>query len=119
MYEAGATIVLAVISSLIAWFVADVRSKSRLTYMSEQLNEMETKMKEGGRDYQLRLSALERSGVLSDQDRSDLHRWVDRLDATKASKEVVDGIRSDISGLKADIDKRFDKLERLLENRRE
>jgi hypothetical protein len=37
-----------------------------------------------------------------------------RLDNQKASKEVVDGFRREISELKFDMDRRFDKLERLI-----
>lgn len=39
---------------------------------------------------------------------------IERIDEQKASKEVVDGFRREVSELKFDMDKRFDKLERLI-----
>jgi hypothetical protein len=46
----------------------------------------------------------------SSQDRTALHAEVARLDAQKANRDAVDGIRTMIVDLKGDIDRRFDDL---------
>lgn len=45
-----------------------------------------------------------------------LEKQIDRIDASKASKDVVDGLRTEIATLRTDMEKRFDKLERMLES---
>lgn len=100
---------------IVAWLVADAMAKTRSRIMEEQLKNHQ-KSKDGEiSSLQVRMGSLEIKMARSEQDRAELHRMNDRLDASKASKEVVDGIRTDITSLRQDMDKRFDKLERLLE----
>lgn len=117
MWEAIGGVGFGLIAGLLAWYAADVRSKQRLVFVEERMRKVEDKQDDYSTVAQQRLGKLDERVLMCDQDRVDLRRSIDRIDATKASKEVVDGIRNDISGLKMDIDKRFDKLERMLENR--
>ena len=61
------------------------------------------------------VTALNLSVARSEQDRIEIHRTMQRIDESKASKEMVDAFRGEFATLRGDIDKRFDKLERLLE----
>lgn len=69
-------------------------------------------------DLLLRVNAIEITHARSEQDAVELRRMIDRIDNTKASKEVVDGFRTEVSGLRADMDKRFDRIERLIEGKK-
>ena len=105
------------IGSFFLWILADTRSKARLVFVEEKMASDRQKQ-----DI-LMAAVLEKANhteiriAQSEQDRMEIHRSLDRLDAVKASKEVVDGIRSDINSFKAEMDKRFDKLERILEKK--
>ena len=110
-------IVVAIIAPIISWILADARSKARALFMEERVatlkQDSQREMDNGG----LRLNTLEIKLARSEQDRIEIHKSVERIDTQKASKEVVDGFRSEIATLRQDIDKRFDKLERILEGK--
>jgi len=96
--------------SAIGWIVADTRSKSRLTYAEEKLYTLR-KAADSALD---QCSHLALDAARSQQDRQEIHRIMDRLDSQKASKEIVDGFRAEVANLRIDMDKRFDRIERML-----
>ena len=108
---AGAT------GSFFIWILADTRSKAKLVFIEEQMGIDRQKQDVFMSMVAEKSNHLEIKLAQSEQDRMEIHRSLDRLDAIKASKEVVDGIRSDINSFKAEMDKRFDKLERILEKK--
>ena len=99
--------------SVIAWIIADARSKSRVAYIDDRVMILE---RESGLLQQAR-NELEIKLARSEQDRQEIHRGLERLDDSKASKEVVEGFRGEMATLRVDMDKRFDRLERILTDR--
>lgn len=99
---------------IIAWAVADARSKSRLSQGEEKIRELSASCVAEQHDSDLRLKALEVSQARSETDRIEIRKALEKLDATKASREVVDSFRAELGALKVDIDKRFDKIEDMI-----
>jgi biopolymer transport protein ExbB/TolQ len=112
-YKIFVTVVIAVGSAILSWFVSDVRSKSRLAYVEEKFNAFYNTM---SANYE-KIAEHDIKFAKSEQDRAEIHRSMERIDNQKASKEVVDGFRAEISNLRADMDRRFDRIERLLEGK--
>ncbi len=52
----------------------------------------------------------------STENRKNLGLAIFRLEELKANRETVDSFRSDLHNLRVDIDKRFDRVENILEN---
>lgn len=103
-------LVLAGITGLASILYADQKVKGRLEGQVE---------KQKGSDQ--RISDIEDQERVNIGEHSALKttvQWlatqIERIDEQKASKEVVDGFRREVSELKFDMDKRFDKLERLI-----
>jgi hypothetical protein len=106
-----AAIIVTVLGGIIAWLLADARSKARLTYADERINGFMVQLN----DATTRINVLETEMATSKQDRADLHRGEQRLEDTKASRDVVDGIKGDIQVLRNELSNRFDRVERLIE----
>jgi hypothetical protein len=125
---------VSIVGSIIAWLVADARGKGRADVQAKALDALTaqstanaTKVAElmtSTSAMAASLAALtstmqaQVSGLASvqvelgrsSQDRTALHMEVTRLDAQKANRDAVDGIRTMIVDLKGDIDRRFDDL---------
>tara|TARA_R110000868_G_scaffold79604_12_gene226412 strand:+ start:1862 stop:2230 length:369 start_codon:yes stop_codon:yes gene_type:complete len=104
-------IAVTIIGGIIAWVAADTRAKARSIYTDEKLSEVADIMTENAN----RINYLETKMATSEQDRQDLHRAEQRLETTKASRDVVDGIKNDIQTLRTELGNRFDRVERLIE----
>lgn len=102
-------------SGFLAWVVSDARSKSRLEFMTEKVNTLKLEHDKAIKAHSDKIGAMEIKTATGEQAHVEIHRMIERIDSQKASKEVVDGFRSEISNLRVDMDKRFDKIERLLE----
>ena len=116
-WKALALLLIALFSPVISWLIADARSKTRSAFMEERLGALASRAESSTAAHDTRINDLELNAARSAQDRLDIRRVTDRLDASKASKELVDGFRSEIQSIRADMDKRFDRLERILERR--
>ena len=101
----------------IAWLLADTRSKSRIGFMEEKLGLVTGELEKMSIDSQKRIGMLELSNAKNEQAHIETNNNITRLDSTKASKEIVEGFRNEIQTLKTDMDKRFDRIERLLEKK--
>ncbi|MBM4356952.1 MAG: hypothetical protein FJ096_02475 [Deltaproteobacteria bacterium] len=123
-----------VVGSLVAWLVADARGKGRsdaqnkvVDALALQVSLQATKLAElttSTAATSAALSALSSSMQAqtaslasvqvelgrSSQDRTGLHADVARLDAQKANRDAVDGIRTMLVDLRGDLDRRFDDL---------
>jgi hypothetical protein len=104
-------------AAIIAWLIADAKSKSRIAFVEERLASVKTVIDTVAADSQGRISAIEVSLARSEQDRYELRRSLDRLDQSKASKEVSDIFSGQLASLRLDMDKRFDRIERILEKK--
>jgi gas vesicle protein len=104
--------------SFVAWLVADARSKTRWSYTEEKVSQIKKEHDHVIDVLQERASSLEIKTARAEQERAEFNRNLERLDATKASKEVVDAFRNEVSSLRADMDKRFDRIERMLETKK-
>lgn len=107
-------LLLTVLAGAVAWLLNDAKSKARFIYTEEKIGSLKS-------DYDFRVSTnsnkiqvLEICLARSDQDRTELRKSIEKLDSSKANKEFVDGLRAELSTLRVDIDKRFDKIESLL-----
>jgi len=96
-------LILASITGVTAILFADQKTKGRHEDNSKRIGALEEEKK---------LDIAEHAAMKATV--SMLANQLDRLDDQKASKEVVDGFRREISELKFDMDRRFDKLERLI-----
>jgi|FreactTroBogLake_1042271.scaffolds.fasta_scaffold06398_2 hypothetical protein len=92
-----------VLGSIIAWFVADAASKARSEVALKQLEMVVNKN-----------SYLELQMARSEQDRKELHASCERLEATKASKEMADANTKQLERFMEEIDRRFDRLEKII-----
>lgn len=123
-----------IVGSLVAWLVADARGKGRsdaqakiVDALAVQVSTHTTKLAElttASAASSAALTALSSSmqtqaaGIAavqvelgrSSQDRTGLHADVARLDAQKANRDAVDGIRAMLVDLRGDLDRRFDDL---------
>ena len=100
---------------ILAWLLADARSKTRMAFMDEKVKALTDDMSATTKMNADKISALEIKQARTEQQAVEINRNLDKLDDTKCSKEMFDGIRSEVSSFKLDMDKRFDRIERLLE----
>lgn len=107
----ASALVLSLLAPIVVWLLNDTRSKTRLLFVETRLAASETTCSAN----QARIAALEIAQAESTQDRAALHAEIVKIDATKASKESLDGFAREVAALRGDMDKRFDKLERMLE----
>jgi len=112
--EAICTVVFSLGSSVVAWLLADSKSKSRLGFMEERVVEIKAQQENDHKSCQEKLSSLQIQEAKSQQENEEMHRSIDRLDNAKASKDVVQGLSNQISTLQDEIDRRFDRLEKLV-----
>lgn len=66
-------------------------------------------------DVNTKLSYITIQNARSEQDRAELHHQVDKLEVTKANKEAVESFKAEVARLSSEMDKRFDRLDRLME----
>lgn len=105
---------IAVVGSITAWLLADARSKARIEFIEEKVNGVKSTLEIVAGTSQQRISSVELFQARSEQDRVEIHSNLVRLENGKASKDLVDSLRSDVNNLKLDMDKRFDRLERII-----
>lgn len=107
--------IISVLGSVLAWIIADAKSKSRISYIEEKVLGIKNYQDEISKEHSVKLSENDIQIAKIEQENAEIHRGLDRLDGSKASKEVVDGFRNEITTLRIDMDKRFDRIERMLE----
>lgn len=100
-------------SATISWLLSDARSKARIAYVETRLNHLETNLEKAVEE----LTKSNLKIASGDQERLDFQRQLARLDSMKASRDLVDSIKTDLTNFRTDIDKRFDRIERLLEGK--
>jgi len=98
-----------------SWLLSDARSKSRLAFVEEKLTAIKEESGSATKSNSDRLNLLEVDMARCSQDRGDIHKMIERVDSQKASREVVDGIRDDLRNFKVALEKRFDRMESMLE----
>lgn len=106
---------LGILGAIIAWFVADTKFKVRIETLEERVNVARGLAESLQSSAQDKFDTILLQNATSAADRADIHRQIDKLDSTKASKEVVDSFKQEITVLRLEMDKRFDRLDRLLE----
>lgn len=104
------------ITTVLAWLWGDAKSKARAQFTEEKLKTLHNRCELMDTSYSEKLNVLEQDSVRSEQIGKEVHESLKRLDDTKASKEIVGTFKEDIQLIRNDIDKRFDKLERMIEN---
>jgi len=109
------TMVIAVAGPVASWLLSDARSKSRLAFVEEKLTAIKEESGSATKSNSDRLNLLEVDMARCSQDRGDIHKMIERVDSQKASREVVDGIRDDLRNFKVALEKRFDRMESMLE----
>ena len=109
------SIVISSVGAFVSWLISDVKSKSKILYMDEKVLAMRQELDILDKIAFERIAVLEIKLAKFEEHREELHRLVTRLDNQKASKDVVDGFRSEITTLRVDMDKRFDRIERLFQ----
>lgn len=102
-------------AAFLSWYHADTQSKARAIINEEKVSALERKHDKDEEAMDKRVTELERSTVQITSENHSITKEIERLDLTKASKDVVDNFKNEIITLKTDMDKRFDRIERLLE----
>jgi len=103
-------------TTLLAWLWGDAKSKARAQFLEEKVKILTTRYETMYKEYSDSKSNLEQRLATNEQVNKEMHNNVEKLDDTKASKEMVQLFKEDIQLIRTDIDKRFDKLERMIEN---
>jgi len=119
-------VAFAIGGSVVAWLVADTRSKARMGFMDEKVaghaKELGSVRKDAdiaGAKKDMRLAALEIKSAECEAAQRELHRAVERIEEQKASKELFDSFRTEVTTMRQDMDRRFDRLERLILKQRD
>ncbi len=107
-------IIIGIMGSILAWLLSDSRSKSRVMFLDEKLDKLRLNHEDLDGFTRTHVSDIEIAAAKSAQERSEIFRSIERLEHSKASREIVEGIRQEISLFKVDMDKRFDRLEKLI-----
>jgi hypothetical protein len=118
--------VLVAIGSLVAWLIGDARSRGRDDALLAEVTDL--KKEKGAMAAVATLAAVQQTQAQtlaslqvelakSQQDRASIHAEIARVDNQKASREAVDGFRAAIVDMKAEMDRRFDRLDDKLEAR--
>lgn len=110
-WVAVAALVISLLGSLIGYLMSDARNKVNL----ENLRKDAEEAKKIAAESTHKVAELEIALAKSQTDRESLWRQVEKLDTGKVSKEVFDGLSNSIHVLRSDFDKRFDRVERLIE----
>lgn len=100
---------------IITWLIADAGFKAKMSSLEEKVTTNKTIAESKLTDAENKLGLVIIQNARSEQDRSELHNLVEKLEVSKASKDVVDGFKSEINNLKAEMANRFDRLDRLME----
>jgi hypothetical protein len=106
---------LALIGAIVAWLIADSSFKTRILALEEKVSSNKISIDNHTALSQAKFEAIAVQNTASIQDRAELHRITDRLESSKASKEVVEGFKQEVTILRLEMDKRFDRLDRLME----
>lgn len=103
--------VVAILSSAaLAWIIAVVVMRQRVTEAEQKLTAIKTDIAA----LFIAVNTIQSENARCDQSRKTMDIAILRLDEVKASKEMVDLFRNDLHNLTISVDKRFDKIEELL-----
>lgn len=108
---------MAIGSAVVSWLIVDARTKAKLSFLEDKVEGLAGRMDEQGKSLYSRSSTHDLGIGRLEQSCEEMRRGMERLEETKASRELVDNITDQLATLRADIDKRFDRLERLIEQR--
>jgi len=101
---------------ILGWLNTISTTKQRVEELEQKLVKVNDVATNTGQDLLTRVRTIESDGTRCDENRKNLHIAIDRLEERKASKELVDTLRSDVYNLSASMDKGFEKLEEKIEN---
>ena len=110
------TLLTALTGTIISWLMTDAKTKGRLIFIEERFNQAQEAHAKLAHAFNNKVAIYEVKIAKSEQDREAIHTLFNRLETSKASKEVVDGFRFELQTLRVDMDRRFDRIERLLED---
>jgi hypothetical protein len=100
---------------IITWLIADAGFKAKTGALEEKVLATKVITEATLADLQNKLGTVVIQNARSEQDRSELHNLVDKLEISKASKDVVDGFKNEVASFKSEMDKRFDRIDRFME----
>lgn len=103
------------ITTVLAWLWGDAKNKARTQFLEEKVKVLTNKYDAMYKEYSDSKSSMEQRLATGEQVSKQIHENVDKLDDNKASKEMVGMFKDDIQLIRQDIDRRFDKLERMIE----
>jgi hypothetical protein len=89
-------------------------TRYKVSAIEEKISKMNENKALNERELFTRVRTLEADSTRCDESRNTLRIAIDRLDERKASKEMMDSIRSDVHNLSALVDNRFTKIEELI-----
>lgn len=111
------TLIVTLISIYTAWIKSDTAGKTKALVFEDKLNEMKSFYENKSKEVDDSIKSLQLTSAKQEQESIGFLRLIDKLDESKASKEIVDSFKNESATLRADIDKRFDRIERILENK--
>ena len=108
------SLVLAVFGPVIAWLLADARSKGRTDSLQEKVTNLTKSVDDLSDSLSSTRTEMATSSAVSTTDRAAIHLEILRIAAEKANKDVFDGFRDDVKSMRADMDRRFDRIESMM-----
>jgi flagellar biosynthesis/type III secretory pathway chaperone len=112
----------AIFAVIITWLLADSSFKAKIMSLTtnyeaadRELNSVKTLLSVYQASVQAKLDSIVTENSGCHHERLTILKTLDRLDSTKASKEVMDNFRVEFERLRTDLATRFDKVERLIE----
>ena len=97
---------ISLLMALGAWFVTTVQSKERIAFMQGAMATLKADHEKELSSAHRKIGELEKSEAATKQELKGIHEQI----LSKASKESVDGFKSEIHLLRQHMDKGFDKI---------
>jgi hypothetical protein len=96
------------------WIITVAVMKQRVNEIEQKIVKMAIDFGLSAREASDRLRAIDEDAARCDESRKSMQIAILRLEEVKASKEMMDSIRSDVHNLSALVNNRFTKIEELI-----
>ena len=100
-----------VLGGVIAWVTVDAGFKNKITALEEKVASLKLAMTSGDAIVNL----IGTQNAQCEQERKEFYRSIEKLETSKASKEMVESFRQEMVQLRSELAGRFDRLERFME----
>lgn len=110
-----ATIAFSAVAAVVSWVMSVAQSNVKVEYLEDKLKHMKNGNEKQEDEVYNAMQDLSIRLAKGEIERAELTRSIERLEAAKASKDTVENFKHEFAILRSDMDKRFDRIERLLQ----